>query len=171
MLLRHGCYPEKLKFLSPLGLVVKWMAKPQSVQEQKNLGFYSGRCFFPLPEMWWDHILCNQTALVLVSHSPPDPAPHTNQHTHRCTESNWKSKSNPNNKTQPACSEIILARLLLFNKKVVIQCNNTSCMPEQEECYFCVGREIAVMYKRDTVFPTLWPNFTLSFSCQERVWQ
>lgn len=34
-------------------------------------------------------------------------------------------------------------------------------MPEQEECYFCVGREIVVMYKRDTVFPTLWPNFTL----------
>lgn len=39
MLLRHGCYPEKLKFLSPLGLVVKWMAKPQSVQEQKTWDF------------------------------------------------------------------------------------------------------------------------------------
>lgn len=166
MLLRHGCYPEKLKFLSPLGLVVKWMAKPQSVQEQKKTwDFIQVGVSFPSQK-------CDETTscvikFVLVSHSPPDPA----LHTHRCTESNWKRKSNPNKKPQPACSEIILARLLLFNKKVVIQCNNTSCMPEQEECYFCVGREIVVMYKRDTVFPTLWPNFTLSFSCRERVWQ
>lgn len=34
LLLHPGCYPEKLKFLSPLGLVVRWMAKPQSLQEK-----------------------------------------------------------------------------------------------------------------------------------------
>lgn len=49
MLLHPGCYPEKLKFLSPVGLVVRWMAKPQSLQEKQNWAFIQVGVFFFFP--------------------------------------------------------------------------------------------------------------------------
>lgn len=74
MLLHPGCYPEKLKFLSPVGLVVRWMAKPQSLQEKQNWAFIQvGVFFFPLSDMLWIHILyCNQTVFFIpVNHNFP----------------------------------------------------------------------------------------------------
>lgn len=179
MLLHLWCYPEKLKFLSSLGLVVKRMAQPQSLQEQKKLGFYSGKCFLPSQKCCE---AISSTVIKQYLYLSQFPCcsmltnTHTHTHMHKVQLNNKQNKTNQKkgkkknkNKKTPTFSEIILARLPLFNRKVVIQCNNTSCMPEQEECHFYAGREIVLMYKRYVIFPTLWPNFTLSFSCREKV--
>lgn len=140
------------------------MAKPQSLQEQQNWAFIQVSVFFPsqkrseaISSAVTKQCLYLSITLSLLL------LQHTNQHTHSRAKTKLKTKG------KNAFSEFLLARLLLLKRQVVIQRNNPSRVPGREERHFCVGRAVVVMYKRDTVLPSLRPNFTLSFSCRERV--
>lgn len=95
MLLHPGCYPEKLKFLSPLGLVVKWMAKPQSLQEQENWAFIQVGVFFPSQKCYEaiSPTVIKQYLYLSITISLP-LLQYANQYTDTCTESNKKTKQN-----------------------------------------------------------------------------